>query len=64
MAPDKIWVTTSELTALLAEKRNDYDVAYIRKDVLLEWAREKEDYAITKILKLAFRTMIDKIESL
>ena len=37
MAPDKIWVTPSELTELLSEKRHDYDVAYIRKDALIEW---------------------------
>ena len=36
MTPDKIWVTTSEMTALLSERRHDYDVAYIRKDALLE----------------------------
>ena len=64
-APDKIWVTTSELTVLLAEKRNDYDVAYIRKDALLEWAKEKaEDYKGTANIRRSFEMMIRKIESL
>ncbi len=33
-APDKIWVTPSEMTTLLAERRNDYDVEYLRKDII------------------------------
>ena len=33
-APDKIWVTPSEMTILLAERRNDYDVEYLRKDTI------------------------------
>ena len=41
MAPDKIWVTPSELTVLLAEKRHDYGVAYIRKDALVEWLKKE-----------------------
>jgi len=45
MAPDKIWVTTSEKTALLSERRHDYDVAYIREDALMEWIDEYKNYS-------------------
>ena len=45
MAPDKIWVTPSEMTDLLSEKRHDYDVAYIRKDIVDEMIKSAEDHA-------------------
>lgn len=45
MAPEKIWVTTSELTVLLAEKRNSHDVAYIREDIVDEMLKTAEDHA-------------------
>ena len=59
-APDKIYVTVSELTSLLSEKRHDYDVAYIRKDALLEWAKENRD----SLGRLSYGEFIDKINSL
>jgi aminoglycoside/choline kinase family phosphotransferase len=31
------------MTVLLSERRHDYDVAYIRKDALLEWAKEERN---------------------
>ena len=45
MAPKIIWVTPSELTVLLAEKRNTYDIAYIRKDIVDEMIKTAEDHA-------------------
>lgn len=39
-------------------------VEYIRKDALLEWVKEKEQNAITNLVKLTYKTVIDKIESL
>lgn len=45
MAPKKVWVTPSELTVLLAEKRNTYDIAYIRKDIVDEAIKTAKDHA-------------------
>ena len=43
MAPDKIYVPTRMgLVAPLEVKESDTDVCYIRKDALLEWAKERE----------------------
>ena len=33
IAPEKIFVTTSEMTNILAVRRHDYDVEYVRKDI-------------------------------
>ena len=64
-APDKIWVTTSEMTELLSEKRHDYDVAYIRKDALLEWAKETYlNENASAIRKVCYKQLIDKLNSL
>ncbi len=63
--PYKIWVTPSEMTELLSEKRHDYDVAYIRKDALLEWVKEiKRICKGAEPIEKAYQTVIDKIESL
>ena len=63
--PDKIWVTPSEMTELLSEKRHAYDIAYIRKDTLLEWTKEiKRICKGAKPIEKAYQTVIDKIESL
>ena len=65
-APNKIYINVHPLGV-------DYSIVpipdfggveYIRKDALLEWAKEKENYALTSVVKLAYKTMIDKIESL
>ena len=63
--PDKIWVTPSEMTELLSEKRHVYDIAYIRKDTLLELTKEiKRICKGAEPIEKAYQTVIDKIESL
>ena len=34
------------------------------REKMLEWAKEKEEYALTRAVKLAYKTMIDKIEEI
>ena len=40
MAPDKIYIQAGAI--FRTEKTFDNDVCYIRKDALLEWAKEKK----------------------
>lgn len=77
-APDKIYIPIIEEDGkkLLCTKwwetdtssRNAYvneTIPYIRKDALLEWAKEKaEDYKGAANIRRSFEMMIRKIESL
>lgn len=67
MAPDKIYLCADaprvyDWSSVPFEKGGN--IEYIRKDVLLEWAKEKEQNAITNIVKLTYRTVIDKLNSM
>lgn len=72
MIPDKIYVREypDGLNQFWDRKERDDVVAtiyheYIRKDALLEWAKEKaEDYKGTANIRRSFEMMIRKIESL
>lgn len=70
-APEKIFRTTTYLDndkGKVVWKETPVNgaenIEYIRKDALLEWAKEKEQNAITNIVKLTYKTVIDKIELL
>lgn len=74
-APDKIYIQQDMINNLILEKQEfDDDVVYIRKDVLLEWAKEKlneykqmdEDFQGDVFIgnRHAFAEVIAKIESL
>lgn len=66
-APDKIYVNIGPRQSLIARagRALNSDVEYIRKDALLEWAKEKaEDYKGTANIRRSFEMMIRKIESL
>ena len=78
MIPDKIYILHHEdysdrriLNAFI-EKEGDTDIAYLRKDALLEWAKEREaetrDKAGTDDVACAYHDaimdLIEKIESL
>ena len=62
MIPDKIYIEQKAVMYDLVNtepcKPDDY--VYIRKDALLEWARDNRDNAG----KLSYTEFIDKIESL
>lgn len=72
-APDKIYVLLNEHTGFLSHTftnvpcgyESSQDIEYIRKDAMLEWAKEKaEDYKGTANIRRSFEMMIRKIESL
>ena len=62
--PDKIFIHKKDLS-YSEVKESDSDITFIRKDALLEWA--KETYLNEKasaIRKVCYKQLIDKIESL
>ena len=66
-APDKVFFPNdiNLLTKLSLVIKQKGDICYIRKDALLEWAKEKaEDYKGTANIRRSFELMINKIESL
>ena len=65
-APDKIFygVVEGGFQCVNTVSTPSTPDAYLRKDALLEWAKEKEEKAITRLTKLAYKTVIDKINSL
>lgn len=68
MAPDKIYLHEASAPELAEPALKQYHVEYIRKDALLEWAKEQASitYKLNgrgAMLK-AWDSLIDKIESL
>lgn len=67
-APDKIYIQQDMINNIpLEQKEFDDDVEYIRKDLLLEWAKGEMmpgNSAEGKGWNLALQTLIDKINSL
>ena len=67
-APDKIYIddlaVVNDCVTKISLKQIPHFSEYIRKDALMEWVKEKEGFALTRIGKLTYKTMIDKIESL
>ena len=72
MTPDKIYIADNVFPSHIdwdgspinTKRIESSDIEYIRKDALLEWIKEKEQNAITNLVKLTYRTVIDKIETL
>ena len=66
MIPDKIYIDQDLIDFhCLKEHLNDDEIEYIRKDALLEWA--KETYLAenaSDIRKVCFKQLIEKIESM
>lgn len=67
-APDKIYVSNliyDSWQYTIPDPDDETEVEYIRKDALLEWAKEKvNDYKGTANIRRSFELMIKKIESL
>lgn len=71
-APDKIFIlhhkdySDRRIFNAFTEKDDETDIEYIRKDAVLEWAKEMKRICkgAEPIIEKAFQTMIDKIESL
>lgn len=78
MIPDKIYIRTGMSGLLYGSKEKSFetDAEYIRKDALLEWARElnetyHKEYEISKYTcgehwgqMVAFQKVIDKLNSM
>lgn len=66
MKPDKIYI--QEGAILRIEKTYDNDVCYIRKDYLLEWAKERYQQTISNVGcytgHSVWAEVIEKLESL
>lgn len=68
-APDKLFLHPNNKgdvgASWLKFSITNEDVCYIRKDALIEWAKEKvNDYKGTANIRRSFELMIKKIESL
>lgn len=68
-APDKIYIQQDMINNLILEKQEfDDDVAYIRKDALLEFAQEELSKASASSSSIgrrnAFIDIIDKLNSM
>ena len=63
--PDKIYISPNiENRTWLIGKGDIVNIEYIRKDILLQWAKELVDNTLVKSIELVYQAMIDKIESL
>lgn len=65
-APDKIYVELCSDGVYSHEKKweGSHNIEYIRKDALLEWAREKYEEYHDRREMFAFGELIDKLNSL
>ena len=64
--PDKIYIQQDMINNIpLEQKEFDDDVEYIRKDALLEWAKEHQEGEYVGLYTWAcYQIFIDKLESL
>lgn len=69
-APDKIFVRDfgnslcKVWTYNKGKKKGDVDVEYIRKDKLIEWAKQKQYESTTIVADNFWQEVIDKLNSL
>ena len=67
-APDKIYLTSLFVEAcgeILSKRAKENDVVYIRKDFLLEWAKEQSASCDGSVaMKRAYDKLIEKLNSL
>lgn len=65
MAPDKIYTDNRGVYAKLPIfSQIDANVEYIRKEALLEWAKEKQYESLTIVADNFWQEVIDKLNSL
>lgn len=65
--PDKIYVPadTDPIGYEAYQKKYPGDTEYIRKDTLLEWAKEKvTSHESDTFVRIAYESVVNKIESL
>lgn len=65
MAPDKIYTDNRGVYAEIPVfSQSDANVEYIRKDALLEWAKEEGEGNVGATYKVAMRNLIQKLDSM
>lgn len=72
MIPDKIYFPADGLPSYIdwdgspirTKQVEDTDVCYIRKDDLMEWAKEKQYESLTIVADNFWQEVIDKLNSL
>ena len=72
MIPDKIYFPAEGLPSYIdwdgspirTKQVEDSDVCYIRKDALLEWAKEKQYESLTIVADNFWQEVIDKLNSM
>lgn len=74
MIPDKIFIDEDLIAFHVLQTKHDGDIEYIRKDALLEWAKERKEQmkieaaGCSNMLAagewLAYDKLIEKIESM
>ena len=65
--PDKIYLGIDELDSGYVYNlslENNGHAEYIRKDVLLEWAKEKQNESLTIVADDIWQELIDKLNSI
>ena len=64
-APDKCYITREKNGVVYSLSFNDNGgLEYIRKDALVEWAKEKQYESLTIVADNFWQEVIDKIQSL
>lgn len=63
-APDKIYMPNELLTEEWQRHIEGQDTCYIRKDALLEWAKENQYKSLIIVADNFWQEVIDKINSL
>jgi len=60
-APDKIYIDTDLIAFHILDEKFEGDIEYIRKDALIEWAKEMMINTHTQLLKPFWQAIIDKL---
>ena len=63
-APDKIYMPNELLSEEWQRHIEGEDTTYIRKDAMLEWARENQYKSLTIVADNLWQEVIDKINEL
>ena len=66
MMPNKVYVRKEKDNVIysLSVQYNNGGVEYIRKDALLEWAKEINDNTLNDTMSSAMEMLIDKLNSM
>ena len=63
-APDKVYIEIDNKAHVYFGLQPENAVEYIRKDALLEWAKEKQNESLTIVADDVWQELIDKLNSI